>query len=234
MEQGRAATDDDAARLHERLPPLLSIIAGMVDLSGFVMLGQVFTAHITGNLVLAIADSIDGGPFDLVPVLSLPVFMAALAVVWLLARWLNLTGQKLARSLLVLQLVQLVLVLAISVAADTRGHPDGTAAGLAAMIAVSAMACQYALFRLAIPSAISTAVMTGNLTNTVLALMDLLSPDRPLLTVDQGRLRHALLLLLGFIAGCGLAAIGIVWLGNWAWAFPAALAALVVVLVPAR
>jgi hypothetical protein len=35
------------------------------------------------------------------------------------------------------------------------------------------MACQYALLRLAIPGAISTAVMTGNLTNTVLSLMDL-------------------------------------------------------------
>jgi uncharacterized membrane protein YoaK (UPF0700 family) len=228
MEEGHAAIDGGAARLQERLPPLLSIIAGMVDLSGFVMLGQVFTAHITGNLVLVVADSIDGGPFNLVPVLSLPVFMAALAVVWLLARGLNLMGQRLARILLVLQLVLLVLVLAISVVADTRGHPGGAAAGLAAMIAVSAMACQYALFRLAIPSAISTAVMTGNLTNTVLALMDLLSPDRPLLTVDQGRLRHALLLLFGFVTGCVAAAIGIVWLGNWAWALPAALAALVV------
>jgi uncharacterized membrane protein YoaK (UPF0700 family) len=227
MGDGQVAVDVDAARLQERLPPLLSIIAGMVDLSGFVMLGQIFTAHITGNLVLVVADSIDGGSFNPVPVLSLPAFMAALALVWLLARWLNLMGRRLAHILLMLQLVLLALVLAISVAADTRAHPDGAAAGLAAMIAVSAMACQYALFRLAIPSAISTAVMTGNLTNTVLALMDLLSPDRPLLTVDQGRLRHALMLLIGFVTGCAAAAIGIVWLGNWAWALPTALAALV-------
>jgi uncharacterized membrane protein YoaK (UPF0700 family) len=227
MQNGHVASNGDAARLQERLPLLLSAIAGMVDLSGFVMLGQVFTAHITGNLVLAVADSIDGGSFNLVPVLSLPVFMGALAVVWLLARGFGLAGRKLAHILLVLQLVLLTLVLAISVAADTRAHPNDAAAGLAAMIAVSAMACQYALFRLAIPSAISTAVMTGNLTNTVLALMDLLTPDRPLLSVDDGRLRHALRLLFGFVVGCAAAAIGIVWFGNWAWALPAATAALV-------
>jgi uncharacterized membrane protein YoaK (UPF0700 family) len=56
------------------------------------------------------------------------------------------------------------------------------------MIAVSQMACQYALLRLAIPGAISTAVMTGNLTNTVLSLMDLLAKDRALLPTDADRL----------------------------------------------
>jgi uncharacterized membrane protein YoaK (UPF0700 family) len=67
------------------------------------------------------------------------------------------------------------------------------------MIAVSAMACQYALLRLAIPGAISTAVMTGNLTNTVLALMDLWWSRHPMLRVDADRLRRSLHLLFGFL-----------------------------------
>jgi hypothetical protein len=41
-------------------------------------------------------------------------------------------------------------------------------AGLVAMIAVPAMACQFALLRLAVPDAPSTAVMTGNLTSGML------------------------------------------------------------------
>ena len=32
-------------RLEERLPPLLSVIAGMVDLTGFFTLGNIFTAQ---------------------------------------------------------------------------------------------------------------------------------------------------------------------------------------------
>jgi hypothetical protein len=38
-----------------RLPPLLSVIAGMVDLTGFFTLGNIFTAHVAGNLVVIAA-----------------------------------------------------------------------------------------------------------------------------------------------------------------------------------
>jgi hypothetical protein len=34
------------ARMEQRLPTLLSVIAGMVDLIGFLTLGNIFTAHI--------------------------------------------------------------------------------------------------------------------------------------------------------------------------------------------
>ena len=44
----------DVARLETRLPTLLSVIAGMVDVIGFLSLG-LFTAHVTGNLVVIAA-----------------------------------------------------------------------------------------------------------------------------------------------------------------------------------
>jgi len=88
-------------------------------------------------------------------------------------------------------------------------------AGIAVMIAVSAMACQFALLRLAIPGAVSTAVMTGNLTNAVLSLMDLLArrcpPDAAL------RLKRNLLLICGFLV---LSAAAVSLLGDWAWSLP--------------
>jgi len=93
------------------------------------------------------------------------------------------------------------------------------------MIAVSAMACQYALLRLTIPGAISTAVMTGNLTNTVLASLDLLSKGRLLMADDRERLKRSARLLLGFLLGCVVAAAAVPLLADWAWAFPVALAA---------
>jgi uncharacterized membrane protein YoaK (UPF0700 family) len=87
------------------------------------------------------------------------------------------------------------------------------------------MAFQYALLRLALPKAVSTAVMTGNLTNTVLSLMELLSPRQPLLPVDRGRLKSSLRLLVGFLAGCLIAAVGVSFMGDWAWSIPTLLAA---------
>lgn len=219
---------DDAAelsRLEARLPPLLSVIAGMVDLTGFFTLGHIFTAHITGNLVVASAAAVHGGPVNLAQALAIPVFMLALAAVWLIAQASHRSGPSLARLLLLLQFLLLAAVLIFSVIARPSIDEGGLMAGVTVMIAVSAMACQYALLRLAIPGAISTAVMTGNLTNTVLALMDLVWRRHPLLLADAGRLSRSLHLLLGFLLGCVVAAAAVSLLGDWAWSLPAALAA---------
>ena len=133
------------------------------------------------------------------------------------------------------QFLLLAAVLIFSVITRPSAEPSGLAAGIAVMIAVSAMACQYALLRLAIPGAISTAVMTGNLTNTVLSLMDLLAKDRALLPVDAGRLRRSLHLLIGFLLGCVVSAAAVFAMEDWAWSLPVALAGVALAFVhPAR
>jgi uncharacterized membrane protein YoaK (UPF0700 family) len=70
--------------------------------------------------------------------------------------------------------------------------------------------------------------MTGNLTNTVLSLMDLLSRHRALLPVDAGRLRRSWHLLLGFLLGCVVSACAVSVLGDWSWSLPLALSALAI------
>ena len=222
---------DDAvelSRLEARLPPLLSVIAGMVDLTGFFTLGHIFTAHVTGNLVVASAAAVHGGPLNLAQALAIPVFMLAVAVVWLIAQASRRRGPSLARLLLLVQFLLLAAVLLFSVTTRISTDPSGLTAGIAVMIAVSAMACQYALLRLAIPGAISTAVMTGNLTNTVLSLMDLLSKHRALLPVDADRLKRSLHLLFGFLLGCVVSACAVFMLGDWAWSLPVTLAAVAI------
>ena len=215
---------EELSRLEAWLPALLSVIAGMVDLTGFFTLGHIFTAHVTGNLVVAAAASVHGGPFNLAQAIALVVFMLALAVVWLIAQASHRRGPSLARLLLLVQLLLLAAVLIFSVITRPSAEPSGLAAGIAVMIAVSAMACQYALLRLAIPGAISTAVMTGNLTNTVLSLMDLLAKDRALLPVDAGRLKRSVQLLIGFLFGCVAAAFAVDELEDWSWSLPLVLA----------
>jgi uncharacterized membrane protein YoaK (UPF0700 family) len=221
---------DEAAelsRLDAWLPPLLSIVAGMVDLIGFFTLGHVFTAHVTGNLVVTAAAAVHGGPFNAAQALAIPIFMLAVAAVWGIAQVSRRRGPSLARLLLWVQFLLLAAILIFSVAAKPSADPEGLTAGIAVMIAVSAMACQFALLRLALPGAISTAVMTGNLTNAVLSLMDLLSrrcrPD------DALRLKRALQLLSGFLVGCIIAAAALAVLGDWAWSLPVAVAGVALV-----
>jgi uncharacterized membrane protein YoaK (UPF0700 family) len=218
------------SRLEMRLPPLLSVVAGMVDLIGFLSLGNLFTAHITGNLVVVAALVVRGGPINPAQVLAIPVFIFAVAAVWLLARASGRHGAGLARQLLLIQFLLLGCVLVFSVITEPSAHPHGLAAGIAAMIAVSAMACQFALLRLVLPVAPSTAVMTGNLTNAVLALMDTLSRTQPLMAGDIARLRGSVYLLIGFFGGCVVAAAAVSLLGDWAWSLPAALAGIAVAL----
>jgi uncharacterized membrane protein YoaK (UPF0700 family) len=220
--------ESELSKMEERLPPLLSVIAGMVDLIGFFTLGSIFTAHVTGNLVLAAAAAVRGGPWNLAQALAIPVFMLAVAAAWLIARASTLRGVALTRLLLVIQFLLLFAVLIFSVATAPSTNSHGLMAGIAVMIAVCAMAVQYALLRLALPKAVSTAVMTGNLTNAVLSLMEMLSPQQPLMPVESGRLKSSLSLLIGFLVGCSVAAAAIPVLGDWAWSLPAALAALAI------
>src|SRR5262249_59704899 len=153
------------------------------------------------------------------------VFVLGVAAAWRIARTSHRPALGLARLLLAIQLILLGAVLISGVVTRPSTNPHGPMAGIAAMIAVSAMACQYALLRLAIPGAISTAVMTGNLTNTVLSSLDLLSKDRPLMANDRERLKRSVHLLLGFLLGCLIAAAAVPLLADWAWALPAGLAA---------
>jgi uncharacterized membrane protein YoaK (UPF0700 family) len=152
----RPAASDKAqapTRLEDRLSPVLSVIAGMVDLTGFLMLGNIFTADVTGNLVVA-AVTVRGGRANLASVLAIAVFICALAPVWLVARASRRAALPLAQLLLVVHLLLLTGVLIFSVIAKPCASPHALMAGIAAMIAVSAMAYQYALFRLAMPRAV--------------------------------------------------------------------------------
>jgi uncharacterized membrane protein YoaK (UPF0700 family) len=220
----RSSDDARAQSLEARLPPLLSVIAGMVDLTGFFTLGHVFTAHVTGNLVVAAAAVVEGGPLVTAQMIAIPVFMLALAAVWWIAQLSDRRGPQLARLLLLVQFALLAAVLIFSVSVKASAHPHGLAAGIIVMVCVCAMACQYALLRLAMPKTVSTAVMTGNLTNAVLALMELSSARRRLLPGDADRLKQSLYLLGGFLLGCVVAAVAVSALGDWAWTLPVVLA----------
>jgi uncharacterized membrane protein YoaK (UPF0700 family) len=74
------------------LPGVLSVIAGATDVISFLGLAGLFTAHITGNLVILAAHIVTGGQADIAPMLSVPVFMAALFLARLLASALERIG----------------------------------------------------------------------------------------------------------------------------------------------
>ena len=82
------------------LPSVLSLTAGSVDVISFLGLGGLFTAHITGNLVILAAHLVSGGAAPLAPMLSVPVFMAVLGLTRLLVGGLEAIGLASLRPLL--------------------------------------------------------------------------------------------------------------------------------------
>src|SRR5258708_33651914 len=124
---------DDAAelsRLEARLPALLSVIAGMVALTGFFTLGHIFTAHVTGNLVVAAAAAVHGGPFNPAQILAIPVFMVAVATVWLIAQASDRRGPSLARPVLLVQFLLVAAGLVFNIITRPAGDSQGRGAGL--------------------------------------------------------------------------------------------------------
>jgi len=223
----------DLARLERQLPPLLSVIAGTVDVIGFLRLG-LFTAHVTGNLVVMASLLVRGGSPNIPQILAVPVFMVAVAAVWFIAKALSTHGAALARPLLCVQFLLLTCVSILSVIRDSSTNPHGLIAGVTAMIAVSAMGCQFALLRVVLPAAPSTAVMTGNLTNITLSTLDTFTHTQPLTEGADERLRKALKVLVGFFAGCVAGAVAVSWLADWSWSLPVVLAGLAVALPSSR
>jgi uncharacterized membrane protein YoaK (UPF0700 family) len=229
IESNSVSDSPELLRFEQRLPPLLSVIAGMVDVIGFLSLG-LFTAHITGNLVVIAALLVRGGAPNMAQVLSVPVFVIAVAAVWRIAKALKRRGPALARPLLLIQFLLLTCVLIFSVIYSPGVNRHGWMSVVIAMIAVSAMACQFALLRVSLPVAPSTAVMTGNLTNAALSLLDTVSRSQPLTPQADEHLRKTLKLLAGFFAGCIAGAAAVSWFGDWAWLAAVILAAAAVVL----
>jgi len=214
-------------------PLLLSAIAGAVDTIGFIGL-KLFTAHVTGNLVVMAALLVRAGAPTLDQALSIPIFMLATAGAWSIAAIVPKRGPVLARALLLIQLLLLICVLILSVITRPEIDPRGLSADITALMAISAMACQYALLQLAIPGAPSTAVMTGNIAKAVLAFVDtrLGSNAAPLVRDAERQLKSSLALVVIFFLGCVAGAVAFLWRGDWAWLLPVALAALALAICP--
>jgi uncharacterized membrane protein YoaK (UPF0700 family) len=212
------------------LTAVLSVTAGAVDAIGFLALGGLFTAHITGNVVIVAAHYVTGRFSEVGPLLSVPFFVVVLGAVTLASGPIEEAGYGTRRALLVLQAAFLAACLGLGVGLGPFANADSPMAVLVSMLAVAAMATQNALVKLALPGTPSTAVMTTNTTQLTVDLATLLwsrgKPD------DRARARHRAGVIfpsvVGFVAGCAGGTILEVHCGFWALALPVLLAVLAV------
>ena len=192
---------------------------------GFLGLGALFIAHITGNLVVLAARTAAGEHASAAHLLSVPVFIVALFAARLLAATLDRFGIATLRPLLLLQFLFLAGFFAISIAVGFPADPSAAVMMLAAMLGVSAMAVQNVLVQISLKEAPSTAVMTTNLTRFVVDLGEVWFGRDPAGRAKAvARARRTGIAIAGFVVGACLGAWCQARLGPWSLAMPTGLA----------
>src|SRR5260221_9676097 len=204
---------------------VLSVIAGSVDVIGFLGLGTLFIAHVTGNLVILAAKAAAGEHAPAAHLLSVPVFIIALVAARLLAARLDRSGIATLRPLLLLQFLLLSGLFAICIGVRSVADPNAAIMIFAAMLGVSAMAVQNALVQISLKDAPSTAVMTTNLTRFVLDLGEMWLGKGPGGRAKAfARARRTGVAIAGFVVGSCLGAWCQAHVGLWSLVMPTGLA----------
>lgn len=203
------------------LPAVLSVTAGSVDVISFLGLGGLFTAHITGNLVVLAAHVAMGRAASLALILSVPMFVAVLGLTRLAVAGLKATRHGSLRSLLAMQFFLLVSFLTIRVAAGAGLAPDAPTGVIAGMVGIAAMAVQNAVVQISLVEAPATAVMTTDITAFAMDVGTLLFDRGPSdLASARTRAKRTWPAIVGFTIGCCLGAVLQARIGPWSLALP--------------
>ena len=212
------------------LPVVLSTASGAVDVVGFLALGGLFTAHVTGNVVIVAVHGVTGHFCAFGPMLAVPVFVAVQCAVTLTSVTVEKAGYRSRRGLLVLHVALLAACLGLGIGFGPFANADRLEAVLVGMLAVAAMATQNVVVKHNLPGSPSTAPMTTNITLLTLDLATfaccLGNPDE--LAKARHRLRVTFPCVVGFVVGSAAGAVLEVHFGFWALALPVILAALAV------
>ena len=213
------------APISRTLSHILGFNAGYVDTAGFLALGGLFTAHVTGNFVTLGAALIQGNSGAVSKLLALPVFCLAVVLARLGSNALVARQKPPMRSLVAIKVLLLVVAAVLMIVYGPFKDGDQPPAFAAGMLMICAMAVQNAMQRMHLPQLPPSTLMTGNTTQVMIDLADLfkgvLGDERRSVIA---RLQKMLPAIGTFALGCALGALGYVWLGMWSFALPPVLA----------
>jgi uncharacterized membrane protein YoaK (UPF0700 family) len=213
------------------LPAVLAVIAGATDAIGFLGLGGLLAAHITGNLVILAAYVVMQGHVRLAPMLAVPVFIIVAVLTRLLAAAVEASDMSSLRPLLILQALLLCGFCALRFAAGPGADVDAAIAVLAGMLAVAAMAVQNAMVQICLKGTPSTAVMTTNITRFSVGIGEMIvGRDASRGQGARVDVTHTGVSIFGFVIGCAIGAAAEAMFGIWSTAMPAGLAIIAVAL----
>ncbi len=194
----------------------MALVSGFVDTLGFVALFGLFTAHVTGNLVLAGAQLVGGRDDVFGKLLAIPVFMAAVALTAVAIRR-SKSPEGLLPWLMLTESAFLLAAMAAGLLLRPLKGADAPATLLVGMPMVVAMGIRNAFAKLVLGFNAPTTVMTGNVVQVTIDLTALPDP------AARARLAKFLPTVLGFVLGAALGAGGYALLGFLSLLLPIAI-----------
>ncbi len=211
----------------------LGFTAGYVDTVGFVALFGLFTAHVTGNFVLIGSELAHPTHGVLIKFLAFPAFIAAVAASRLLALSVERNGRPLQRPLLLLQSTLLCACMLCGWRAQPIVDPGAPWVLATGVLGAAAMGVQNAAARLAFIDMAPTTVMTGNVTQLVLDLVELLRGGVTEVGLRQ-RIQKLIWPILAFACGALCGAFVYMHVSLWALALPVVILAALALAPPAQ
>jgi uncharacterized membrane protein YoaK (UPF0700 family) len=154
---------------------ILALIAGYVDTVGFVALFGLFTAHVTGNFVLIGAEVAGVGQGMLLKLLAFPAFVVGIALSSVIFKFLERSlSAHAASALYLLQAMLLASFLVTGLIATPITDPSAAMVLVCGVLGTMAMGVQNARGRLLQVTSLPNTVMTGNVTQIVLDVIELI------------------------------------------------------------
>ncbi|MBY4866018.1 DUF1275 domain-containing protein [Burkholderia sp. Bp9017] len=202
---------------------LLAAVAGFVDTLSFVALFGLFTAHVTGNFVLIGAGIAGFGQGVVLKLSVFPAFVCGVIASSLIAR--SMSARPAWQGTRALHAVQAVLLLgfcAAGVWASPVTQPDSLPALVAGIVGTFAMGVQNAHPRVIPRAGVPNTVMTGNVTQAILDVVDMLSAGTADSARAAARARFGKMLpaIVAFALGAAGGALGFRQVGFWALLVP--------------
>ncbi|UIN19706.1 YoaK family protein [Herbaspirillum frisingense] len=153
----------------------LAFLAAYVDTLGFIALFGLFTAHVTGNFILIGSALADTSQMSiLLKFLAFPAFIIGVAVGRLLIAAIQRRNGRALGWSLVLQLVLLIGFMVCGMAAAPVQSPTAGWVMASGLLGTASMGVHSAISRLLLAHLAPTSLMTGNVTQVVIDVVDML------------------------------------------------------------
>jgi len=200
------------------VPPLLSFVAGYIDVITFAALFGLFVAQVTGSFVFVGAQIVGHGQAAFITILAIPVFLLSAMLTVFLGHWVETRGGSPLGWSLALESA-LIAAFYGCVLVSPLKDANGPWTLAASVLALAAMGVQSALVRVLMRNVASTNVMTTNTSLLGIDAAEFLLAWRERRKFPRSRRAlnhfrrtrrnfHSLLrITLGFMAGAALGAL---------------------------